>query len=788
MYNLGIRQSLRQLADESNKDNKLLLRVYKTELDYENGIYTEVSGDVISHFTYEHSINTNNYINYGDVNAGSIQFDLITKGYELNQELISLFKEFTIVKPYVLQTGNWSQWYNTTYRIKGLKFILSNYFTDELDKDFGYVLYDAVDDDYVISSVQAFNYYTDEWFELQSESVAKNIAYCYPLGKFYVTDISTKDYYRNTSITAFDALGLCDITAYSIDGVAPTIEYKDQAGLVNYFLYKNGLVEFNEETQALHSSFSQYVAYKMMSNHVIVKELPAEGSRFVTYLILENANENLYRQWIYSDTDNAWHDNGTIIIGENTSFVVYYPDNSISVRTLLSYLAQRGNIEGGLEWLKPKRTPFNVVVNRHGDLVFKNYEPVTDYCVATDHMLAQSLNGLPTEKATVGQSICTSTLTSEETGASLSVGKSGTIGSSLNLSFPTRYPTNVAAEAVSRIFELANSTVFTNGVKIFPAGTDSDTWAKGLEHTLRLHLVENAESSRGYIAYWCVIDNNNNFDWQICPISNWEMFDYLSNTFEWTGDLNLECGDIIKVKDELGKEYNFPVMSQRIDFDGGIKQKLSASGTSRSSVTLSQNSAQFSSQLEQTYPLISNAVKKVATINTNDNNSMVAFVDDGTDNVPNAIVISQYSSENDNHNWLNEGKVVRLDNNGISYSMNGFRGNFEKCLFNGVALSSLANENASVYSATVIEHAGWGQLRIYCEFKKTPSDSSFEFCTLPYINASSVDVNAVVTGSAGSVVIWTIPAKSNKLNFSQWGYNRMPVANDFYAVEILYPI
>ena len=90
---------IHNVVEEYNKDSVLLLRIYHNEQDYENNVYTEIDGSKISNFTYEHSVNSNNYMNFGDVCAACIEMTLMTDGYGYDKALIDLFKEFTIIKP-----------------------------------------------------------------------------------------------------------------------------------------------------------------------------------------------------------------------------------------------------------------------------------------------------------------------------------------------------------------------------------------------------------------------------------------------------------------------------------------------------------------------------------------------------------------------------------------------------------------------------------------------------------------------------------------------------------------
>jgi hypothetical protein len=277
MYNTDLRESLKTIADTKSKQNTLLLRVYANEQDYENGIYTEVSGENVSDFSYEHSINSNNYFNFGDVCAGNVEIDLLTKGYGEDEKFISLFKEFAIIKPYILQTGKWEHLISG-YGVRGLVALSESEYdsaleNDLLDTNLAYITYtdkqfEIVEelpengnvDIYYLVSYSDFLWTQYQWngnnfikmfvirksVDITADYVCQ-ILHCYknnswqdvsienfnskndmfasfPLGKFYVTDIETTDYYRNMTVTAYDALGFVDFNAVNIDGVAPTVD------------------------------------------------------------------------------------------------------------------------------------------------------------------------------------------------------------------------------------------------------------------------------------------------------------------------------------------------------------------------------------------------------------------------------------------------------------------------------------------------------------------------------------------------------------------------------------
>ena len=120
-------------------------------------------------------------------------------------------------------------------------------------------------------------------------------------------------------------------------------------------------------------------------------------------------------------------------------------------------------------------------------------------------------------------------------------------------------------------------------------------------------------------------------------------------------------------------------MSLKIEFDGSVKQTLYAKGSTDTNVLADQNISganSLNSLIKNNYDLIQNGIKKINSGYSVGLDNMALLVDDADLNIPNCLVLSEFSMNNKDHNWLNEGKVVRIDINGIHKSTNGFFGSY----------------------------------------------------------------------------------------------------------------
>lgn len=741
---------IHNVVEEYNKDSVLLLRVYRNELDYENNVYTEIDGSKVTKLVYDHSINSNNYINLGDVCSACIELNLITKGYSENRALIELFKEFTIIKPYILQTG--SQKGATEARL--VKIINQTDFdlqkeNDELDTTLHYVTYTISDNDYEYGKY--YRWYNSTWQELQGVNDYNEVFNSFPLGKFYVSNLYTNDYYRNLKVTAYDILGFSDICVGDIANLKPDINYTDQKGLVNYFLYKSSMVMYDEGDDEPYCDFPTYCSLKLGFGHALVSKLPKKGAyHCACYFVLVGDGTAYYRDYKWNESYEEWlpcganfekttdtsimankiyfydADNTESVVnlrqvknpvaselstyyevtpvrnGSYSTFDLFYPSDSVSVRTLISYLAQLGTDSAKVViTVAEDEDVYNACIDRKGDLKFVKYNLIKyrdgqysniHYNIKYDQMLGLSLDGMPNEKVSVGQARCTSYIVDEEMGDSVSVRSIGKNGSSLDLAFPAHSPYMTACYALEQLLLIANPQ-FPEGTQInkitirnggtVNQGSDyySKDWIASLDYVQELRLVDmkNCDSTApyGFYAYRCILDGKGNYYWT--RYYNFKVYSYLSGQVTWFGDLNLECGDCIEVTDELYNDYSFPIMSMRIEYDGSVKQILTAKGSTVSNVMTSQNisgSNSLTSLMKNNYNLIQNGIKKVKNGEYAGADRMALLVDDADLDIPTCLILSEYSMNNKNHNWLTEGRVVRIDIDGIHKSTSGFRGNY----------------------------------------------------------------------------------------------------------------
>ncbi len=740
---------IHNVVEELNKDSVLLLRVYRNEVDYENNVYTEVDGSKISKLVYDQSVNSSNYMNFGDVSSACIELNLLTKGYSEDRNFIQLFKEFTIIRPYILQSG----------KIKGasdarlVKVISQIEFetrkdTEDFDKTLDYVTYSVTENDY--EYVGYFNYYNGSWREYEYVNEYNEVYNSFPLGKFYVSNLYTNDYYKNLKVTAYDFLGFSDITSGEIKGLKPDINYTDQVGLVNWNLYKNGLVFYDEGDEKPYCDFPTYCSLRLGFGHALVSEIPKRGAYNNTYYEVPvgdgtprfRSNRWVNEEWqsgssydktadtsvmsnkiyftatyvegvafyhwvknpVASELSNYYEVHPTYN-GSTSSYILFYPSDSVSVRNLISYLALLGtDVEKDIVRAKPENV-YNACVGRNGELKFVKYNLIKyrdgitwnkQYLIDYSKMLGLSLDGMPNEKVTVGQARCTSYIVDEETGDTTNVKTVGKSGSSLDFAYPARYPYFSACYALEQIVLLANPA-FAEGteikkVTIYNEPYDEERmvqqWTANLGYVQELRLIETSkdDTANGFHAYRCVVkenyldENGENVDVYYWKRITAQLYAYLSGQVTWFGDVNLECGDCITVTDELSNTYRFPIMSMRIEYDGSVKQTLTAKGATDSNALAQRDNTgtnALPSLIKNNYNLISNGIKKVNVGEFAGSDNMAILVDDADLDIPTALILSEFSMNNGEHNWLTEGKVVRIDINGIHRSYNGLRGEFE---------------------------------------------------------------------------------------------------------------
>lgn len=733
---------IHNVVEEYNKDSVLLLRIYHNEQDYENNVYTEIDGSKISNFTYEHSVNSNNYMNFGDVCAACIEMTLMTDGYAYDKALIDLFKEFTIIKPYILQSGSVKDYKYSKSNSRLVKIVSQEDFNAEvLDTSLDYVTYSVEENDYKYASYYHFD---ESWVEIKYANEKNECFNSFPLGKFYVSDLQTADYYKNLHITAYDVLGFSDISVGEINDLIPDINYSDQKGLINYFLYKSGMVLYDEGDIAPYCNFATYASLKLGFGHALVPTIPKKGAyNGAQYYVLLGDGTNNYRAYLWFDSDIEWlpYDQVSVIkttdtsimnnkiyfhnvgeppvaeyrqvknpviedidtyyevkpknIGMYSNFKLFYPNDSVTVRTLISYLAQLGTDTAKyLSWASKIADVFNAYIDRSGKLKFVKYNWLgyrdgskdVYYLIDYDKMLGLTLNGMPNQRVTVGRSRCTSYVVDENNGYANDVKSIGITGSSLDLAFPAFSSYASARYAFIQTLLIANPK-FPEGTLIkkvvirdldSPYSVDSTikSWSAGVDYVQELRIIN--LGSLGMRAYRCVVNRSGEYYWN--QYYGLNFYEYLSGQVTWLGDLNLECGDCIKVTDELNNEYNFPIMSLKIEFDGSVKQTLYAKGSTDTNVLTDQNISganSLNSLIKNNYDLIQNGVKKINSGYSVGLDNMALLVDDADLNIPSCLVLSEFSMNNKDHNWLNEGKVVRIDINGIHKSTNGFYGSYD---------------------------------------------------------------------------------------------------------------
>lgn len=732
---------IHNVVEEYNKDSVLLLRIYRNEEDYENNVYTEIDGSKISNFTYNHSVNSNNYINFGDVCAACIEMTLMTDGYEYDKALINLFKEFTIIKPYILQSGSVKDYKHSKSNSRLVKIISQeDFIAEELDTSLDYVTYSVEENDYKYASYYHFN---ESWIEIKYANEENECFNSFPLGKFYVSDLQTADYYKNLHITAYDVLGFSDISVGEINDLIPDINYTDQKGLINYFLYKSGMVLYDEGDTAPYCNFATYVSLKLGFGHALVPTIPKKGAyNGAQYYVLLGDGTNNYRAYLWYDSDTEWlpYDQLSVIkttdtsimknkiyfhkvgeppvaqlrqvknpviedidtyyevkpknIGMYSNFKLFYPNDSVTVRTLISYLAQLGTDSAKvISGPTTVEDVFNAYINRFGELKFVKYNLLgyrdgsndVYYKIKYAMMLGLTLDGMPNQKVTVGRSRCTSYVVDEASGYTNDVSSIGLTGSSLDLAFPANSSYSSACDAFIQTLFVANPK-FPEGIAIkniyiyqekYPSEVEwlVGQWTAGLGYVQQLRIID--LGSLGMRAYRCVLNSSGEYYWK--RYYGFDFYKYLSGQITWFGDINLECGDCIKVTDELNNEYNFPIMSLKIEFDGSVKQTLYAKGSTDTNVLANQNISganSLNSLIKNNYELIQNGVKKINSGYSVGLDNMALLVDDADLNIPSCLVLSEFSMNNKDHNWLNEGKVVRIDINGIHKSTKGFYGSY----------------------------------------------------------------------------------------------------------------
>lgn len=733
---------IHNVVEEYNKDSVLLLRIYHNEQDYENNVYTEIDGSKISNFTYEHSVNSNNYMNFGDVCAACIEMTLMTDGYVYDKALIDLFKEFTIIKPYILQSGSVKDYKYSQSNSRLVKIISQEDFNaEELDTSLDYVTYSVEENDYKYASYYHFD---ESWVEINYANENNECFNSFPLGKFYVSDLQTTDYYKNLHITAYDVLGFSDIAVGEINDLIPDINYTDQKGLINYFLYKSGMVLYDEGDTSPYCNFATYVSLKLGFGHALVPTVLKKGAYDgASYFVLVGDGTNNYRAYKWSKIDEEWlpyesssvvktkdisimsnkiyfydsSDNPTIThfrqvktpIKDNldkyyevkpksngmySTFKLFYPNDSVTVRTLISYLAQLGTDSAKvISGPTTVEDVFNAYINRFGELKFVKYNLLgyrdgsndVYYKIKYAMMLGLTLDGMPNQKVTVGRSRCTSYVVDEASGYTNDVRSIGLTGSSLDLAFPANSSYSSARDAFIQTLLVANPKfpegIVINNIYIYQEKYPSDVeklvglWTAGLEYVQQLRIID--LGSLGMRTYRCVLNSAGEYYWN--QYYGLNFYEYLSGQVTWLGDLNLECGDCIKVTDELNNEYSFPIMSLKIEFDGSVKQTLYAKGSTDTNVLADQNISganSLNSLIKNNYDLIQNGIKKINSGYSVGLDNMALLVDDADLNIPSCLVLSEFSMNNKDHNWLNEGKVVRIDINGIHKSTNGFFGSY----------------------------------------------------------------------------------------------------------------
>lgn len=58
-------------------------------------------------------------------------------------------------------------------------------------------------------------------------------------------------------------------------------------------------------------------------------------------------------------------------------------------------------------------------------------------------------------------------------------------------------------------------------------------------------------------------------------------FEYIGYSMKWQGDLTLDVGDIISLTDNKGIKRNIPILSQRLNYNGGLTSEIGAKGQSK---------------------------------------------------------------------------------------------------------------------------------------------------------------------------------------------------------------
>lgn len=756
------------VAKNLNKSTKCVLRLYENEVAYTNGVYVEISGDnYLKTFEYNSSINADQYINYGDVCSAEANIELITNGYEDNDSklIISKLKEFAIISPYFLQTGRWEN-FASRYKIRGsvcvklddiTEVIVDNvrYAREDVDETIGYVAYQDDNDTYKYLGF----YYVDTADRSIKQITTLNADYfnCFPMGKLYLSSISTNDYYRNISVSAYDVLGFSDVLAKDIEGVAPTVNYSTAEGLINYFLWENGLVDYQEDSSNIGQQKGQY-------------------NKSFTQLVSE----------IFSFRR---------IVGANIESFEYRPSQNDSIRTLIGYIAGRGYFG--------KKS--NAVVNRSGQLSFKSYEiaqystgseVLEDYSIDEEQILAFNRNGLPFENglAKVWDSTLSWKTENEENGSTEYSSTYGNTNYGLNFSYPTPNTMEGAMEAIAQLYHPLNR-YFDDGLvveKIVPSIVNPSTFLPtGSQSYLYI-----CPATIGFKAYK-IRNVNNKLVWRETQLNS---FIYTPANITWIGDLNLDCGDVVIAKeyqytDSSGKKHywdnKIPIMSMNIRYDGGITQILKADGGSSNDISLSQSksgSSSLNAQIQQGYTLINNSIKKLAKNNDDNDVGMTVLVDSSADDVTESLVISQYTSNDTNHNWLNEGNVTVINSKGVKCSTNGYRGEYSSAFNkNNILLMDTSNTYNPYYTHLYAKN-GVAYLTITCQLNVNLTQSSnIVLALIADANLRPKETIAVM-GFASNKETFSVGIKPNG-EINAWSFGGLSINKDEHIrFQAVYPI